>query len=51
MKKKCEVDNCKERVFATAYPEDIKYRLCKFHFKDKFYNIIQSAEIVDKTNE
>ena len=49
--KTCEVENCKEKVFATAYPEDIKYRLCEFHFKEMFGNIMQGAEVVDKTNE
>lgn len=49
--KTCEVKGCKEKLFATAYPDDLKFRLCAYHFKDKFGHLVANAPIVDMTGD
>lgn len=51
MKETCEVKNCKESVFATAFPEDLKYKLCRGHFMLKMGKFAQGAKIVDLTED
>lgn len=48
--KTCEMPNCKEKVFVTAFPERIPVKLCQKHFLEKMGHLISpDTPIIDKT--
>lgn len=48
---KCEMTNCKNKVFATAFPDKNPVRLCKEHFQSEMGHLAADAPIVDMTEE
>lgn len=51
----CDVRGCKDKMFATLFPNDLDFKVCARHFKErvgqKILRVAGKAEIIDKTGE